>query len=217
MASFRQTADNKALDAEPPIASFLKSMLIGGGPVNATVIEGKTAMRTVTAFLTLFAVCFPSYSNDDVFPHHDPPFSTSDFCTILKASGHADCFDLHYIRRRSFSGRIIESTQNLPDPPRIELAPPDYPDFPMSQARIGEVSHSVDLGTSAMAFIWNRDGQKITTDDLKRKLDKPLRAILLRKKPEDWKQISDYTAYIDPQIIFIYPGPFFVAIEESER
>jgi hypothetical protein len=28
---------NKALDAEPPIASFLKSMLIGGGPVNAAV------------------------------------------------------------------------------------------------------------------------------------------------------------------------------------
>ena len=28
---------NKVLDAEPPIASFLKSMLIGGGPVNAAV------------------------------------------------------------------------------------------------------------------------------------------------------------------------------------
>jgi hypothetical protein len=27
--------DNKALDAEPPIASFLELMLIGGGPVNA--------------------------------------------------------------------------------------------------------------------------------------------------------------------------------------
>jgi hypothetical protein len=27
------------LDAEPPIASFLKSMLIGGGPVNAVDYE----------------------------------------------------------------------------------------------------------------------------------------------------------------------------------
>jgi hypothetical protein len=27
------------LDAEPPIASFLKSMLIGGGPVNAADYE----------------------------------------------------------------------------------------------------------------------------------------------------------------------------------
>jgi len=27
----------KALDAEPPIQSFLKSMLIGGGPVNGAV------------------------------------------------------------------------------------------------------------------------------------------------------------------------------------
>jgi hypothetical protein len=32
-----ETTDNIALDAEPPIASFLKSMLIGGGPVNAVV------------------------------------------------------------------------------------------------------------------------------------------------------------------------------------
>jgi hypothetical protein len=31
--------DNKALDAEPPIASFLRSMLIGGGPVIASVIQ----------------------------------------------------------------------------------------------------------------------------------------------------------------------------------
>jgi hypothetical protein len=31
------TWQNKALDAEPPIASFMKSMLIGGGPVNAGV------------------------------------------------------------------------------------------------------------------------------------------------------------------------------------
>ena len=28
-------SDNKALDAEPPIASFMKSMLTGGGPVNS--------------------------------------------------------------------------------------------------------------------------------------------------------------------------------------
>ncbi len=28
---------NNASDAEPPTASFVKSMLIGGGPVNATV------------------------------------------------------------------------------------------------------------------------------------------------------------------------------------
>jgi hypothetical protein len=28
------------LDAEPPIASFLKSKLIGGGPVNAPVLAG---------------------------------------------------------------------------------------------------------------------------------------------------------------------------------
>jgi hypothetical protein len=27
----------KALDAEPPIASFLKSTSVGGGPVNAAV------------------------------------------------------------------------------------------------------------------------------------------------------------------------------------
>jgi hypothetical protein len=30
---------NKALDAEPPIASFVKSMLIGGGPVTSVVLQ----------------------------------------------------------------------------------------------------------------------------------------------------------------------------------
>ena len=29
---------NNALDTEPPIVSFVKSMLIGGGPVNAVVM-----------------------------------------------------------------------------------------------------------------------------------------------------------------------------------
>ena len=32
---------NKALDAEPPISSFLKSRLIGGGAVNASVISAE--------------------------------------------------------------------------------------------------------------------------------------------------------------------------------
>ncbi len=33
---------NHALDAEPPVASFLKLILNGGGPVNATVLPTKT-------------------------------------------------------------------------------------------------------------------------------------------------------------------------------
>jgi hypothetical protein len=33
----KERCDNNALDAEPPIASFLESTLIGGGPVNAGV------------------------------------------------------------------------------------------------------------------------------------------------------------------------------------
>ena len=37
---------NKVLDAEPPIASFLKSMLIGGGPVNAVVIGTQNSHLT---------------------------------------------------------------------------------------------------------------------------------------------------------------------------
>ncbi len=32
-----EIVQNNALDAGPPIASFVKSMLIGGGPVNADV------------------------------------------------------------------------------------------------------------------------------------------------------------------------------------
>ncbi|MFO1064860.1 MAG: hypothetical protein U0892_13425 [Pirellulales bacterium] len=159
----------------------------------------------MTVFLTIFAACLPSYGHDDFFPRHDLPFSTSDFCTILKATEHAGWFELHYIRRRSFHGRIFETKPNLPDPPRIELAPPDVSDVPMMSSRVGEVTHSVDLGESSGAFIWDRDGRQITTDEMKQKLDKPLRAILLRKKPEDWKQISDYAAYLDHEIIFILP------------
>jgi hypothetical protein len=40
-----QPSDNKALDAEPPIASYLNSMLIGGGPVNASVIDTAAVQR----------------------------------------------------------------------------------------------------------------------------------------------------------------------------
>jgi len=48
--SNRESATNKALDTEPPIASFLKSKLIGGGPVNASVrrvIASKVSMSTI--------------------------------------------------------------------------------------------------------------------------------------------------------------------------
>ena len=37
LGSIEIAADNQALDAEPPIASYMKSMLIGGGPVTAVV------------------------------------------------------------------------------------------------------------------------------------------------------------------------------------
>jgi hypothetical protein len=36
------------LDAEPPIASFVKSMLIGGGPVNAAVLCYKERLLEFT-------------------------------------------------------------------------------------------------------------------------------------------------------------------------
>ena len=41
---------NKALDAEPPVASFLTSMLIGGGPVNADVPPFRNRLK-LTALL----------------------------------------------------------------------------------------------------------------------------------------------------------------------
>lgn len=37
---------NKALDAESPIASFLMSVLIGGDPVNASVLPRKHASNS---------------------------------------------------------------------------------------------------------------------------------------------------------------------------
>ncbi len=38
-------SDNNALDAEPLIASFLKSMLICGGPVNGAVRADKDSQH----------------------------------------------------------------------------------------------------------------------------------------------------------------------------
>ena len=46
--TYSQRRENKALDAEPPVASFLKSMLIGGGPVNAIVRLPIRRTRDVT-------------------------------------------------------------------------------------------------------------------------------------------------------------------------
>jgi hypothetical protein len=54
MTSARQIWHNKALDAEPPIASFLKSMLIGGGPVNATVLYLDPRLKCVMFFMRQF-------------------------------------------------------------------------------------------------------------------------------------------------------------------
>jgi hypothetical protein len=42
--------DNQALDAEPPIASFLRSMLVGGGPVNAIVRCNRDASDVGASF-----------------------------------------------------------------------------------------------------------------------------------------------------------------------
>ncbi len=47
--------NNNALDAEPPIASLLKSMLIGGGPVNADVIRRRTEDQCSDSALAVIA------------------------------------------------------------------------------------------------------------------------------------------------------------------
>ena len=54
-----EESQNKALDAEPPIASFLKSMLIGVGPVNAPV---RAADQRLSAMLRL--VCLKVRPSD---------------------------------------------------------------------------------------------------------------------------------------------------------
>ncbi len=43
--------DNQALDTEPPVASFMTSMLIGGGPVNAVVELNRTYSSVASRFL----------------------------------------------------------------------------------------------------------------------------------------------------------------------
>ncbi len=57
------TRDNTALDAEPPIASFLKSMLIGGGRSTQS-LSAKTAR-------TFLHTMHQSYSRDCFVAHFD--------------------------------------------------------------------------------------------------------------------------------------------------
>ncbi len=51
-----EIVQNNALDAEPPIASFVKSMLIGGGPVNADALPMKLMMHRWTFPLLAFVM-----------------------------------------------------------------------------------------------------------------------------------------------------------------
>ena len=51
------TKDDKALDVEPPIASLLKSRMIGGGPVNAAVMRASLLKRQETHVRPLAEAC----------------------------------------------------------------------------------------------------------------------------------------------------------------
>ncbi len=60
----KKTGNNKALDAEPPIASFQKSMLIGGGPVNASVLP-KKMKKYLLVIIAVLVSPIPGLADDE--------------------------------------------------------------------------------------------------------------------------------------------------------
>ncbi len=74
VADCRKRRVNKAFDAEPQIASFLKSMSIGGGPVTA-VVRGKPPC--IAERLVGQAVVFPESSPQLASVGYRKPLSLS--------------------------------------------------------------------------------------------------------------------------------------------
>ena len=173
-------------------------------------------MRITWIGLCFFMCVANCGAEDPVFPSTAPPFSTWNFCIVTNHQDGEDTFTIQYIRKREYSGTITFKPSNSSEPKIRILQPDDESDRLVTQ-RAGEATQKVKLGSSEGAVIWNRSGQQLTPLELREKLVKPQRAVMLREKPKDWKNMRDHAFFLDLEVIFIFPGRFFVAIEKAER
>lgn len=76
---------------------------------------------------------------------------------------------------------------------------------------------STSIGPQVGSLAWKQNGEELDNDQLWELAKKPIRGVLLRDKPSDWNHLKEYAAYLDVNVVFIYPGPVLSAIERSER
>lgn len=53
---------------------------------------------------------------------------------------------------------------------------------------------------------WKQKGEELDSEELWQLAEKPIRSVLRRDKPSDWNRLAEYAAYLDEDVVFIYPG-----------
>lgn len=152
-----------------------------------------------------------------------PPFAASDFCKIVRDPVHPDSLKIQYEPgpRTWNRGRIFEREVSPGEPSRIQVDPPaDDPAVTKpSNTRDGRMTacFSTTIDPRVGALAWKQNGETLDKDQLLQLAEKPIRGVLLRDKPSDWNSLAEYAAYLDEDVVFIYPGPLLSAVERSER
>lgn len=158
-----------------------------------------------------------------------PAFCIRDFCVISRDIENKQRFSIHYEPRpkMALSGmKMTESTFSCPpddEPPKLIVRRPDgvrdLSDETQSATRLC-AKMTTQFGVSPIGEFcaWNREGEQIAEKDfLKMMIDKPIRGVLLREKPTDWRRITEYSLYLDESVVFIYPGSLLMNLEQAER
>ncbi len=157
-----------------------------------------------------------------------PAFCIRDFCIISRDIEDKQRFSIHYEPRpkMAFSGmKITELTTGCPpddEPPKlivqrpVGVMSPSEETLPTTRLR---AKWTTQYGKSPTGEVcaWKRDGEQIDEKEFWKMIDKPIRGVLLREKPTDWKRITEYSIYLDESVVFIYPGSLLMGIEQAER
>jgi hypothetical protein len=150
------------------------------------------------------------------------PFAASDFGVITRDPVNPDRVRIRYEPRpRTWNGgRIFENKLPADQPLRIEIETPQDP-FPTKPSKTRDdrmtSCFSTTLGPLTESIAWKQNGERLDLEQLWQLAEKPIRCVLLRDKPSDWNRLAEYAAYLDVNVVFIYPGPLLSAFERSRR
>lgn len=173
----------------------------GGEGVNKTVYFLLASLMSITANA-----------------HEPTPFCVSDFCVITSTDNAQSRFKIEYQPRPCRSRpRPITKSSFVEELPRIAVEPPiSAPFAERNETADMYATMSTSLGGASQACAWSRDGRPLEESELMALAHDPVRAILLREKPE-WTRLKHYAMYLDPAVIFIFPGPLLANLEQAER